>query len=213
MRTAFLIDGFNLYHSVKSASRDLGLRGAGTRWLNIRSLCASYLHVLGRAAVLTDIFYFSALATHLEATDPDVTRRHRRYIACLEDTGIRVELGRFKAKDIQCPACHTTINRHEEKETDVAISIKLLELCLLDQCDIAVIMTGDTDVAPAIRTIRRLCPAKMVCVAFPYRRHNTELKLLAQRAFDIKKERYHQHQFPDPYITSAGQSYAKPAGW
>ncbi len=35
-RTTFLIDGFNLYHSVIEASNDL--HAASTRWLNIRAL-------------------------------------------------------------------------------------------------------------------------------------------------------------------------------
>jgi hypothetical protein len=32
-RVAFLVDGFNLYHSLKSASFDLGLQGHGTKRL------------------------------------------------------------------------------------------------------------------------------------------------------------------------------------
>jgi len=35
----FLIDGFNLYHSLIDASYDLKLNGKGTKWLNIYSLC------------------------------------------------------------------------------------------------------------------------------------------------------------------------------
>lgn len=69
-RTAFIIDGFNLYHSVRQASHDLGLGEKGTKWLDIRALCSSYLHVIGGAAQLANIYYFSALATHLEATKP-----------------------------------------------------------------------------------------------------------------------------------------------
>ena len=69
-RIAFLVDGFNLYHSLKDASFRLGLRGAGTRWLDLRSLCASFLHAIGGGAQLSSIFYFSALARHLEARGP-----------------------------------------------------------------------------------------------------------------------------------------------
>lgn len=212
-RAAFFIDGFNLYHSLKSASRDLGLRGVGTRWLDIRSLCESYRYIIGSTAAISEIYYFSALAKHLEATDPNVTRRHQRYLECLENTGVIVEMGRFKSKEVYCSSCQTKIIRHEEKETDVAIAIKLLECCLLDQCDVAVIITGDTDVAPAIRAVRRLCSAKQVWVGFPYLRHNTELKLLAHHTFDIKKKRYTQHQFPNPYILTSGKSIPKPSSW
>jgi hypothetical protein len=130
-RTAFLIDGFNLYHSVKEASTALHLGGAGTRWLNFHSLCASYLHLIGRGASLEGVYYFSALARHLEAAKPDVTLRHRNYIECLKDTGVTVELGRFKEKHVHCTHCKKDVLRHEEKETDVAICVKLLEFFFL----------------------------------------------------------------------------------
>jgi len=38
-RTAFLVDGFNLYHSLKDAQFALG--GRSTRWLDLRSFCSS----------------------------------------------------------------------------------------------------------------------------------------------------------------------------
>lgn len=212
-RIAFLLDGFNLYHSVKQASHDLGLYGTGTRWLDMRSLCASYLYTLGKNAILSEVYYFSALATHLEARKPDVTLRHRKYIECLEDSGIVVELGRFKYKDVHCSRCHYDVPRYEEKETDVAISIKLLELCLLDQCDTAIVVTGDTDVAPAIRAVHRLCKNKQIGVAFPYKRHNAELKRLADLSFNITAQQYIRYQLPDPCILKNKRSITKPSHW
>ncbi len=62
-RTAFIIDGFNLYHSVIDASKDLG--GVSTKWLNIRALCDSYLHLIGGNAQTQGVYYFSAPAHHL----------------------------------------------------------------------------------------------------------------------------------------------------
>jgi uncharacterized LabA/DUF88 family protein len=212
-RTSFLIDGFNLYHSVKEASRDLRLHGHGTRWLNFRGFCESYRHAIGGRVEIASIHYFSALARHLEATKPDVTLRHQLYIDCLVDSGVVVEMGRFKEKHVHCVHCHKDIVRHEEKETDVAISVKLLELFFLDQCDTAVLLTGDTDIAPAIRAAQRLFPAKKVCVGFPYGRHNKELKNIANACFQIRKEAYTRHQFADPYITSDGRVLTKPTDW
>jgi uncharacterized LabA/DUF88 family protein len=152
-RTTFLVDGFNLYHSVKNASHDLG--GAGTRWLDLRALCASYLSAIGGNAQLEAIYYFSALAAHRLAVDPQVTARHQAYIECLEAMGVSVELARFKKKQFKCIHCGQTIKRFEEKETDVAVASKLLEVCCTGQCDTAMIMTGDTDIVPAVRTAQR----------------------------------------------------------
>jgi hypothetical protein len=51
-----------------------------------------------------------------------------------------IELGRFKAKDSWYPHCSRSSVKYEEKETDVAISVKLIELFLLDGCDTAMLV-------------------------------------------------------------------------
>lgn len=210
-RTAFLIDGFNLYHSVKNASADLGLNGTGTRWLNIHSMCSSYLHAIGNNAQISGVYYFSALARHIEAFKPETVARHKTYLRCLEATGVSVELARFKKKRVQCPYCNQIINRHEEKETDVAIATKLLELLFSDQCDTAALITGDTDIVPAVKTAQRLFSQQQIVFLLPYKRHNQELAKLASKHIEIKKETYIRHQFPDPFATPKGKEIFKPA--
>jgi uncharacterized LabA/DUF88 family protein len=210
-RTVFLIDGFNLYHSVREASRDL--RGASTKWLDIASLCKSYLYLIGNNAQVTGIHYFSALARHLEASNPDVTKRHQAFIRCLEATGITCQLNRFKAKTINCPYCRRDFLRHEEKETDVAISIKLIELFHRDECDTIVLLTGDTDIAPAVRTSLILFPDKEIWFAFPYKRTNHELKKLVNRSIKISKDHYTRYQLPSPFTLPDGTQITKPSRW
>jgi hypothetical protein len=98
MRVCFLIDGFNLYHSVRAAERDLGT--GPLRWLDLPALCSTLVSsAIGPGAKLSGIHYFSALAKHLEARKPDVVRRHRTYIAALEANGVEVYLANFKKKD------------------------------------------------------------------------------------------------------------------
>jgi uncharacterized LabA/DUF88 family protein len=212
-RVTFLIDGFNLYHSVEGASQALGLNGAGTKWLDIAALCRSYLHLFGRSAALHEVHYFSALARHLEATKPDVTARHALYLDCLKDTGVVVELSRFKKRRFRCDKCGANLKRHEEKETDVALATKLLELFVTDAADRIVLVTGDTDVAPAVRTAQRLFPAKTICFAFPFDRKNEELAQLVSMSFHMSKDAYAKHQFADPHVTRRGEAISKPARW
>ncbi|CAN5802522.1 hypothetical protein BH20ACI4_BH20ACI4_14060 [soil metagenome] len=213
IRTSFLIDGFNLYHSVKTASHDLGLSGKQTRWLDIRSMCQSYLHLIETTARLAEIYYFSALATHLELRKPDVTVRHRTYIRCLEDSGVKVELHRFKKSSTFCQKCNQTFNRREEKETDVAMATRLLELLFLDKCDTIVLVTGDTDIVPAVKTAQNIFPKKEIIFMMPYKRHNKELANLASGHFDISSKNYTKHQLSDPYITKKKKLINKPSTW
>lgn len=217
-RTAFIIDGFNLYHSVKDASKDLG--GASTKWLNIRAMCDSYLHLVGNGAQTCGVYYFSALAHHLSAVNPGVVQRHRDFNRCLRSTGVEVELARFKEKGVKFRFSNAmgdhlsgVLKRHEEKETDVAIAAKLLELLINDDCDTAILITGDTDLAPACKTARRLFPAKNIGFAFPYKRKNNELANLASLSFNIDKRHYATHQFSDPLVLANGKVISKPPNW
>ena len=81
-RTIFVADGFNLYHSLIQAQKDAG--GASSKWLNLKSLCSSYLPIVGRVsgerATLERIFYFSAPPTHRSQGKQD---QHTLYMRCL----------------------------------------------------------------------------------------------------------------------------------
>ena len=219
-QTVFIIDGFNLYHSTRDASNHLG--GQSTKWLDIRALCESYLYTVSKTARLQDVYYFSALATHLEASDPGKVERHKRFIRCLEDTGVKVELARFKKKpdyrcfhcgNTRCGHCGNRLKQWEEKETDVAVAAKLLELVFTNACDTVVLVTGDTDFAPAVRTAQSTYPNKDIRFAFPYNRPNNDLRRIAPKSFRIGKESYANHQFPDPYELASREPIAKPSSW
>lgn len=210
-RTVFLVDGLNLYHSLQRASHDLG--GQGTRWLDLRALCDSYLSLVGGNAHLERVICFTALAKHLEILKPDVTRRHQDYLQCLRATGVSVELAQFKRKVFTCPHCSKRITRHEEKETDVAIATALLELLAEDRCDAVVLVTGDSDLTPAVRIARRLFPNKQVCCCFPFARVSSGLRAIATQHFTIRSEHYVRHQLADPFVLPDGKAIPKPVGW
>lgn len=210
-RVTFLIDGFNLYHSVAEASWYLG--DVSTKWLNLESLCKSYLQTIGTDARLEKIYYFSAFAEHLLFKDPDIVERHKAYIKCLQSTGVVVQMGRFKQKRVKCKACGRYFTKNEEKETDVAIGSKLLEIFFLNESDTAVIMTGDTDVSPAIRDAKRLFPGKSILSLFPFRRKNNDLVKIVDGSFKITKDAYVRHQFPDSVTLPDGTTIDKPQSW
>ncbi len=211
MRTVFLVDGFNLYHSLRDASVDLG--GVGTKWLDLDSLCRSLLGDIRGGAELEGIDYFSALATFREVADLGTTDRHRRYIECLEWSGIRVHLGTFKVKQSLCLHCGRETPRPEEKGTDVGLGIRLMELFWTNACDAVVLVTGDNDLAPAVRMARKHFPEKPVYCYFPYRRIGYDLSSAATKCFRMRAKRYLRHQFPDPVRLADGTELSKPESW
>ncbi len=208
-RVVFLVDGFNLYHSLEQAERDLGI---GTKWLDLPGLCETYLYGIGGGAKLEKVFYFSAPADHVEQTKPGAVDRHRTYIRALRSRDVVVELGTFKEKRRHCPKCSQEITSHEEKETDVAIAVRLLQQFWSDSCDVAVIVSADSDLSPAIREAKRSFPAKPIFCCFPYGRGTLELRSLT-KVFKIKAARYLKHQFPSPIILRDGTKIEKPASW
>lgn len=211
MRTVFLIDGFNLYHSVRDAERDSGKRGL--RWLNMKSLCASYLGLIDRRATLESVHYYSAYATHRFVSDPGMRARHDAFLDATRDTGVIVKLAHFKRKHYTCSNCSQMNETHEEKETDTAIVSKLFELLIQNQGDAFIIVSGDTDFAPAIRTASRLFPEKRFGFAFPYNRKNRELARISDVYFKINRKKYAKHLFPDPYTCIGGKKIPKPTRW
>ncbi|MEE9905517.1 MAG: NYN domain-containing protein [Chlorobium sp.] len=210
-RVAFIVDGFNLYHTLKRANQPP--HNKHCRWLDLSTLCRNCLPTIGKNTQLADIHYISALAVHLQRTKPGVTFRHEQYIRCLKDSGVQVLLNRFKKKSVWCNNCKTTILKHEEKETDVMLATTLFELFHKNLCDTAVLVTGDTDLVPAVNTGKKLFPEKNIIFAFPFGTQTKEMKALAPGSFTLSPEAYVKAQFPNPYLLADGSSIAKPAQW
>ena len=211
-RVSFLIDGFNVYHSIKAALKDGGIKNA--KWLDYTGFCQSFLGEVkefGSPAAIARIHYFTALATHL--SDPKIAARHRAYIAALTDRGVHVVLANFKQKNPRCSQCGKYYVAYEEKETDVNIAVALIRAFIEDECDTAVIVSGDTDLVAAVTAAKSLFPAKKVAVAFPYRRYNTHFKSIADFTFKIKPHRYERYQLANPVVLNDGTTIDKPLSW
>lgn len=211
MKTAFLIDGFNLYHSLNDAMKVPNSKS--TKWLDLKAFCSSYLPDIDTKATLGPVHYFSALAAYREARDPGHTARHQAYIRCLRDSGVEIELGNFKEKWIDCYKCFKPFTLHEEKESDVAIGVRLLELYWTNQCDAAVIVSADSDLSPAIRTARRHFPKRPIYCIAPWRRGSFDLMNLSRIYFKAKRAKYEAHQFTNPYVCQDRAQVPKPATW
>jgi len=129
MRTTFLIDGFNFYHSID----DSKFRNK-YKWFNYKDYCAYFL---SKNEILHEIYYFTAIAKWRKK---ESWQRHETFIAALRELGIKIVLGNFKEKSYKCPnkrsstnvcliqknggiKCSQKFKRHEEKQTDVNIEL------------------------------------------------------------------------------------------
>lgn len=198
-RVVALVDGFNLYHSIDA------LKKPWLKWLDLWKL--SDRHVLRKSERLEAVYYFSAYAYWL----PQPMQRHRAYVKALEAHRVTPVLGQFKAKDRSCRKCGARWTAHEEKETDVNIAIAMLRLAHKNDFDRCLLISRDSDIAPAVRATLEDFPQKVVTVvAPPNRGHSTELVAAsAGKKAKITERQLEECQLPDTVIDAGGNVVAR----
>jgi uncharacterized LabA/DUF88 family protein len=106
-------------------------------------------------------------------------------------------LGYFKKKERKCPNCNHKWVSHEEKETDVNIASRLIDLAYQNAFDRALVISNDSDLSPAIRLIRKRFPEKrLTTIAPPNYYHSNELIQASSDKARIRPEHLEQSLFP-----------------
>ena len=198
MKTAFLIDGFNFYHSIKQLSDQL-------LWFDYDAYCR---HFMRSSDILHSITYFTSLAFWRK----EAVKRHQMFIQACEAKGISIVLGKFKDKPSTCPHCRQDILRHEEKATDVNIALSAYR-CATHGVEQIILVTGDTDLAPAIRLIKNDFPKTKVGLLFPYRRDNRELEKEADFHHKTRKDILPSFRLPEQIQKPNGKLITCPPQW
>lgn len=202
MRVRAYIDGFNLYHGLKHRS------GRRQLWLDLEALIGSLLRP-GQS--LEHVTYFTARVRD----DPPAEQRQSDYLDALAAYcgSLTVVSGRFQRKDRRCRTCGAAWSTYEEKETDVNIATTLVADGLEDRFDTALLLSGDSDLCPAVRMLRQRRPEKRVVVVFPPRRQSTDLKLVADGHLFLGDDKIRRSQLPDRVVAGAGVVLRRPAYW
>jgi uncharacterized LabA/DUF88 family protein len=193
-RVIAFVDGFNLYHAIDRLQRN------NLKWLDLKSLSRTFIN--SNFEKITHVFYFSALASHMGKS---VQSRQKTYIRALELTGVEPILGHFKEKNRKCPDCKHNWIGHEEKETDVNIALYLLDLAYRDLFDRALVITNDSDLAPAIQMTRKRFPEKRITtIAPPNYYHSNELIKVSSDKARIRVEHLEANLLP-PIVADASR--------
>jgi len=198
----FLVDGFNLYHAL-----DYQAIYRKYKWISLTKLCGCY--VTDRRDCISGIEYFTALATW----DPGKLARHNIFIKAQENEGVKIFYGQFKSRDHRCKACGATFKKFEEKETDVNIALRLFQLAVQDRYDKAIIVSGDTDLLPAIKAVRTTFPAKEVGVVIPIGRASEDLKKHTDFHYRMKEKHLSSCRYSDTITLADGSTLACPPNW
>lgn len=199
-RLAFFIDGFNLYHALKA-----GKRLNEYKWLDLYKLSQCFAR---SGDTISKVFYFTAYATH----QPESMARHQKYVRVLKHFKVNAVFGEFKLRDRYCTNCNKMSANYQEKQTDVNIALYLFRYAVLDQYDTAIIVSGDSDLIPAIQTVKQTFPGKSIGVVIPIGRRSENIKNTADFYMRMKLKHLESSQLPEE-IELDGVKILRPDRW
>ncbi|MEU8949692.1 NYN domain-containing protein [Streptomyces sp. NPDC048489] len=197
------VDGFNLYHGLHEKY------GRRFLWLDLEKLART----LRPRDQLVKVKYFTASVMN----DPGALSRQDAYLQALPArSGDTVEIikGRYQAKQKTCRQCGSQWTHYEEKETDVNIAVSLVADVATKAATSALIISADSDLAPAVRKAKSLAPGTHILAAFPPKRFSNELKTLMSASFPIGRAKFAGAQLPDEVTDPVtGHIIGRPAKW
>lgn len=200
-RLIVYVDGFNLYHGLRNESHREHL------WLDVVALAKE----LRPRSQIVRVYYFTAPVLD----DPDARSRQAHYIHAMQARNPRtleVVMGRYQRKEKNCVSCGASYTSYEEKETDVNIAVRLVADAARGLMDTALIISADSDMAPAVRMVQAIAPQLTVIAAFPPRRRSFELMHLMPRSFHIGMNKVRRSQMPD-HFSAEGSHFTRPSQW
>lgn len=194
LRTRIYIDGYNLYYGC--------LKGTPYKWLDLLVLFEQYILPSSAPAASTllplSIKFFTAKILEKAAKALDSVSSQARYHTALRklyDERIELIEGYYSLTEAKAKLINkdqpevwpreckeTLVWKLEEKQSDVNLALQAYHDAMTGAVDQVVIVTNDTDIAPALKLIRTHTAVK-VGVVIPTRHQeripNTELTELA----------------------------------
>ncbi|MDP2362718.1 MAG: NYN domain-containing protein [Ignavibacteria bacterium] len=207
MRTFIYIDGFNFYYRA--------VKGTPYKWINFKSL---FQKLLLPENQIVKIKYFTALVSG--KYNPQKPIKQKTFIRALELTIPEIEVfyGHFLTHEVFAPLAKPETNKKsvkiiktEEKGSDVNIAVQLLNDSWLNCFDCAVVVSNDSDLAEAMKLVKKHHPEKKLGLFMPGKGHPS--KELMQYADFIKRIREGvllSSQLPNPI---PGGNIYKPGNW
>jgi uncharacterized LabA/DUF88 family protein len=199
-RVIVYVDGFNFYYGLRSVSWQRYY------WLDMVDLFERFMR---DDKELVAVRYFTAR--------PLNEHKKQRQAAFLDanlcNPKFHVYYGNY-AKRLDPDTNQMT--GIEEKKTDVQIAVWMLKDALLEkQCDVIMLVSGDTDQVPAIRMIQKLNGGCEYIAVFPPNRENGELRNMANGHIDLimHEGKFKKSPLPDSLVNSKEREIYCPPRW
>lgn len=201
-RLIVYVDGFNLYYGLHDAAKRELL------WLDLVSLAKS----LRPQSALVQVKYFTAMVLD----EPDAQSRQDRYISvqrALYPGRFTVVMGKYMRKKRRCRDCGVSWTSYEEKQTDVNMAVHMVADVAAQRADTYMVVTGDTDVIPAVKMARALDSTATIIAQFPPRRASDALKRMLPSSRELTISKLKEAQLPDVAKAPSGKLFHRPEKW
>jgi uncharacterized LabA/DUF88 family protein len=201
-RVIVYIDGFNLYFGMKEAGFNQ------YRWLDLTKLVNNFLKA---NQTLEKVKYFTSKVRD----NPDKLKRQTTFIEAQQTKGVEIFYGKYQLNTTECHICHNVWISPSEKMTDVNIATQMLVDAYSDKFDVAILISGDSDLVPPIRAINDAFnnKNKRVTVLFPPKRFNNSVSYVAKGSEIIGRKRLKDSQLEDRVKKADGYILTKPIEW
>ena len=154
--------------------------------------------------------YFTSIVT----TPVDQHDRQGSFLDALGTlSDFQIFYGHFQTDRVVCRQCGHTYDDHHEKMTDVNIAVNLISDFFQNSADLAILVSGDGDLADLVRTALRLFPSKRIVVAFPPGRFSNDLRLATPLHTHIGRDLLAKSQLPEEIVRPDGYVLRRPAEW
>lgn len=207
-RVIVFIDGFNLYHAIEKGIKSRRILKRH-KWCDLRKLSTHFIDA--EKQKIRKVINFTAYCFW----NKEKKQRHKKYVKALKLKGTETELGKFRnvsrvffRKFMVVAKCVPSFFRfilprfleyktHEEKQTDVNIAIKIFELAYLDEYDHAFIVSGDSDLVPAIKAVKKHFPEKKLTHILPPEAKGQSLRNVCDFHETITNTHLRESSLPD----------------
>lgn len=204
-RVVVYIDGFNLYYGLKQKG------WSRYYWLDIRRMS---MNLLRQNQKLEKVRYFTA-KVHRVSNDTNKTERQNTYLNALKSLDdVKIHYGYYHLnKSRRCPFCKAKLNTYKEKMTDINIAVNLLNDAQSDLFDTAILVSGDSDLSGAVKSIHTNYDNKRVVVFFPPSRRSKKLQMASFYHLSINRSIIQKSQLPNPFVAKDGKPWYRPEEW
>jgi uncharacterized LabA/DUF88 family protein len=199
-RVIVYIDGFNLYFGMREAGFD------NCRWLDVEALAKNLLQANQE---LVAVKYFTSRVSN----NPDKQKRQSTYLDALYNKSVKIIYGNYQDGQEECRRCKHIWRTAKEKMTDVNIATAIIIDAFQDKYDMAMLISGDSDLVPPIKAVHEHFKNKRVFIAFPPKRNNSSMALVAKGSLTIGRKKLVDSQLENEIMNKNGFKLKKPIEW